>query len=165
MKTNKPTNPSTQNRLSSKAVPVKDRASHYGHPLPSTDHKGHVMSVTFTPAAGTWTAYEYYNDCVSDPSCPNNEANNILRVAHEMPSINHCNARAAKIMDILGFGSRIIHEDGTREPVLYGRLPAHRIPALYAKLYQCLDPDEYPIVQWSTTLLHCMFHNCDLVYG
>ena len=131
------------------------------------------MSVTFTPAAGTTTTYSYYTadpeDIVASFSF-GEIANGILRIATETPSINHCNSRAAGLMEILGFGSRMIHEDGSEERVLYGRIPAHRCERLISTIEKIAREnyelyDEFTLDVWQQLLRHCIFHDCDVIYG
>ncbi len=124
------------------------------------------MSVTFTPTAATWTSFSYYDDNGST-LCDNGKSNGIVRFSHEEPSINYSNYRAAELLTTLGFGSRIIHEDGTREAVLYGRIPAHRCKPLLASLDLLPSSfyEEFNLHIFSNVLKHAIFHNCDITFG
>lgn len=124
------------------------------------------MSVTFTPTAATWTGFSYYNDDQLT-ICDDGKSNEIVRFAHEEPSINYCNSRAAELLTTLDFGSRIIHEDGTREAVLYGRIPAHRCKPLLASLdlLPCSFYEKFNLHIFSNVLKHAIFHNCDITFG
>ena len=128
------------------------------------------MSVTFAPAANTVITYVYYEDDGMSSYCNNEVQNGIMRIPHEEPSLNYSNARAGKLMQILRFGSRIIHEDGAEETVLYGRIPEHRCKDLL-KTVEKLSQDQpnladcYNLFDFKMLLRHCIYHNCDLIYG
>jgi hypothetical protein len=127
------------------------------------------MSVTFTPAAGTTTTYVYYDGSGDELDCK--QQNGILRLDYESPSTNYTNSRASELMRILSFGSRMIHEDGSEERILYGSIPAHRCKKILHDIV-CLELpltpdmwDEFKLHDFVQVLRHCQYHDCDLRYS
>lgn len=120
------------------------------------------MSVTFIPAAGTWTSYHYYNHSGTIPAV--DHCNGVERIADEHPSLNVSQFNYREVLELLGLPKS--------EDDCVGRLPAATIPVairvvVLARQIELNISGEAP--EYSSELLdlllHCRYHNCDLTWA
>lgn len=116
------------------------------------------MSITFTPTAGTWITYSYYNA----EDFEGVAINGLIRVENEEPSINMANGNA------YWFFSQIGHP----LPDCCGELTVEQMveirKACNTKLHG-FDGSSEQFERYAHAFIqianHCIYHNCSVSYG
>ena len=119
------------------------------------------MSITFTPTAGTWTTYSYYDaEDVDAPSYAT--ANGLVRAPNEEPSINMANGNAFGFFAVIGHPL----------PDCCGELTVEQLIAIRAAcraFNREFDAPSEQMKRYAYTFIHiadhCVYHNCSVSYG
>ena len=120
------------------------------------------MSITFTPAAGTWTTYSYYA-CDPEQICPlDDHANGVVRVKDDEPSINMANGNAYHFFAVIGHPL----------PDCCGEFTVEQLIAIKAACYELkrsFNAQSEQMEHYTNTFIqiadHCVYHNCSVSYG
>lgn len=127
------------------------------------------MSITFTPNAGTWTSFNYYEsdeDELTGLPIPNG----VTAFDNEEPSVQCHNSGGLMLIERLA----IVPIDQIGEAYC-GSIEADEIPGLFANLMRVIGSDrdlgvrddyaQRKFAAFREMLLHCRYHQCGFSWG
>lgn len=120
------------------------------------------MSITFTPAAGTVTTFNYYGTEGTHQMPGDDVANGVIRFSNEEPSVQASNSNAYWLLEQLGL------YDG--EDTYTGEVEAESVDNILATCQASIIKanSEYAqrkLAEMRDMLLHCKYHACGFYWG